>query len=122
MYNPYGIMNNTPINPLNNGINWVQGENGARAWLMTSANSNVILMDAETSRFYIKSTDSMGIPSLRTFEYTEVINNHQISASNNEPQQVITREEWDALKGKIEALEKKLSRRKDNEPTISANE
>ena len=29
-------------------------------------------MDSEEQRFYIKSADPTGMPSLRTFEYTEV--------------------------------------------------
>ena len=40
----------------NNGVNWVQGEAGARAWLM-GANSTVLLMDSERPAFYIKQTD-----------------------------------------------------------------
>ena len=53
------------------GLNWVQGEAGAKSWLV-SPGSSVLLMDSEEQRFYIKSADHTGMPTLRTFEYTEV--------------------------------------------------
>ena len=53
------------------GLNWVQGETGAKSWFVTPG-SSVLLMDSEEQRFYIKSADPTGMPSLRTFEYTEV--------------------------------------------------
>lgn len=39
------------------GIIWVQGEEGAKAYMVAPGNS-VLLMDSENSAFYIKSTDS----------------------------------------------------------------
>lgn len=57
--------------PANNGIVWVQGLEGAKAYPVAAGNS-VLLMDSETSVFYIKSTDASGMPQpLRTFDYTE---------------------------------------------------
>lgn len=57
--------------PQDNGIIWVQGENAARAFL-TPAGKSVLLMDSESSVFYIKSTDMSGMPQpLRIFDYTE---------------------------------------------------
>lgn len=55
-----------------NGIMWVQGEAGAKSYLV-GAGRSVLLMDSESSRFYIKSTDNSGMPMpLRIFEYKEV--------------------------------------------------
>ena len=55
----------------NTGINWVQGEAGARGFL-TAPGRSVLLMDSESSVFYIKSTDMSGMPQpLRIFDYTE---------------------------------------------------
>lgn len=54
-----------------NGILWVQGEAGAKSWFVNPG-STVLLMDSETMRFYLKSSDVNGIPAMRTFEYTEV--------------------------------------------------
>lgn len=68
--NPYYPQN--PANTNNNGINWVQGIEGAKAWYMTP-NSNVILMDSENDGiFYIKVSDNVGMCNLRTFRYTEI--------------------------------------------------
>ena len=85
LYTPYtppqSNLNNLPINQSqgsqnsNNGIIWVQGEAGAKSYLVGSGNS-ILLMDSEQSRFYIKSTDNSGMPMpLRIFEYSEVTNN-----------------------------------------------
>lgn len=73
-----GNYNNVPPNQAqsqtggNNGIIWVQGEAGAKSYLVGAGNS-VLLMDSEQSRFYIKSTDNSGMPMpLRIFEYKEL--------------------------------------------------
>lgn len=61
-----------PMNrPDPSGLNWVQGEAGAKSWFVTPG-STVLLMDSESMRFYLKSADMNGVPSLRTFEYNEV--------------------------------------------------
>lgn len=55
----------------NSGVNWVQGEAGARSWLV-APNTTVLLMDSEADRFYLKTTDASGMPlPLRIFDYTE---------------------------------------------------
>jgi hypothetical protein len=59
-----------------NGLNWVQGEAGAKSWYITPG-STVLLMDSENQRFYLKSADMNGVPAMRTFEYTEVGIQHQ---------------------------------------------
>lgn len=57
--------------PQNNGIVWVQGESGAKSYMVGAGNS-VLLMDSESEVFYIKSTDPSGMPlPLRVFEYKE---------------------------------------------------
>lgn len=42
-------------------IIWVQGEEGAKAYMVAAGNS-VLLMDSENSAFYIKSTDASAVP------------------------------------------------------------
>ncbi len=78
-YNPYQYQPQYPSYPSypqaaqpqqNNGVLWVQGEEGAKAYMVAPGNS-VILMDSEHSTFYLKSCDQSGMPSLRVFEYTE---------------------------------------------------
>lgn len=53
------------------GLNWVQGEAGAKSWFV-SPGATVLLMDSESMRFYLKSADMNGVPAMRTFEYNEV--------------------------------------------------
>lgn len=54
-----------------NGIIWVQGEAGAKAYPVAAGNS-LLLMDSENQVFYIKSTDTSGMPQpLRRFVYHE---------------------------------------------------
>lgn len=55
------------------GINWVQGEIGAKAYPVAPGNST-LLMDSDEQMFYIKSADNTGMPSLRKFAYSEVAN------------------------------------------------
>lgn len=54
-----------------NGLNWVQGEAGAKSWFVAPG-ATVLLMDSESQRFYLKSADPTGMPTMRTFEYSEV--------------------------------------------------
>lgn len=58
--------------PQNNGINWVQGIEGAKAYQLMP-NSNALLLDSEIDgRFYIKVSDNVGMCTLRLFDYVEV--------------------------------------------------
>lgn len=55
----------------NNGVIWVSGIEGAKSYLV-GAGKSVLLLDSESSTFYIKSTDMSGMPQpLRIFDYTE---------------------------------------------------
>lgn len=89
-------------------IIWVQGEEGAKAYMVAAGNS-VLLMDSENSAFYIKSTDASGMPlPLRVFDYKE-----RTTATKMPPQtaqqpggEFVTRAEFDALAARCVALEK----------------
>lgn len=86
MYNnPYlGRMNfpTTPINQ-NNGINWVQGIEGAKAWQL-NPNSNIQLMDSDNDGImYIKTCDNAGMSALRVFRYEEITDKFNKSSNVN---------------------------------------
>ena len=53
-----------------NGIQWVQGIEGAKAFPV-GAGQSALLMDSEESVFFIKTADPAGMPTLRVFDYTE---------------------------------------------------
>ena len=58
----------------NNGLIWVQGESGAKSYMVAPGNT-VMLMDSEGERFFLKSADASGMPMpLRIFDYKERIN------------------------------------------------
>lgn len=101
-------VNNPP--QTNQGLLWVQGEAGAKSYLV-APNTTVLLMDSEGSRFYLKSTDGAGMPSLRVFEYSEVTQNApqaSQSAQTNLDDKYVTREEYSHLQAKYAEILDKL--------------
>ena len=123
MMNPYQdrlsqLQNNyqqtvgTP-NPVNQGLLWVSGEVGAKSYLV-APNSTVLLMDSDAQRFYLKSADSSGMPSLRIFEYSEVSNTPQnaLQAPQSDFKELdskyVTRNEYEALKRQYEKVLERL--------------
>ena len=89
--------------PINQGLLWVSGEVGAKSYLV-APNSTVLLMDSDAQRFYLKSADNAGMPSLRVFEYSEVTSaavsapNAANLAEKDLDGKYVTREEYDCLK------------------------
>ena len=84
-------------------IIWVQGEEGAKAYMVAAGNS-VLLMDSESSVFYIKSTDASGMPQpLRIFDYTER-GKQAVEKVESKNDKFVTREEFDALRARFDAL------------------
>ncbi len=96
----------------NSGLIWVQGEAGAKSYLV-APNSTVMLMDSEGSRFYIKSTDGSGMPTLKTYVYHQEGATAAPMASNSPDKEemvdFIKRDEFSALTAKIEELEKRVA-------------
>lgn len=83
-----------------NGLIWVQGEAGAKSWFVTPG-STVLLMDSETMRFYLKSADMNGVPSLRTFEYNEVGTATQKSQEPLKTDNFVTVDEFNGFKNEV---------------------
>lgn len=52
----------------NNGIIWVQGEAGAKSYLV-APNTTVQLWDSENQVIYLKSADASGMPSMKILDY-----------------------------------------------------
>ena len=101
MLNPYGsqfIRQNTYYPQQNNGINWVQGIEGAKAWQLPP-NSNVLLMDSENdNRFYIKISDAVGMCNLRIFNYSEIT---EQKSSEIDMSQYVKKSELESLISKL---------------------
>ncbi|MEE0896949.1 MAG: hypothetical protein U0L88_04900 [Acutalibacteraceae bacterium] len=62
---------NTVQQQPSNGIVWVQGESAAKSYPV-APNTTVMLLDSESSTFYLKTSDASGMPlPLRVFDYKE---------------------------------------------------
>lgn len=97
-------------------INWVQGDVGARAYPINPGMS-VLLMDSEGQNFYIKSADTMGMPSLKKYAYSEVVE-EPMRLESHEAKQIdtafsATREEVKQLHDEIHSLKEQIKRMED---------
>lgn len=91
----------TPAQQTNNGLVWVQGEAGAKSFLVAPG-CTVMLMDSEGERFYLKSADASGMPlPLRVFEYKERTETAQqtaggsVAACDDLDSKFVTRDEFE---------------------------
>ena len=102
-------------------IIWVQGEAGAKSYLV-APNNTVQLWDSENQVIYLKSADASGMPSMKILDYTI-----RESAQPVQPQVVatadyVTRDELKALEDRIrekmEHLTPKKKKEKDDESAL----
>ena len=77
--------------PIIYGMNWVNGIEGAKGAQMLS-NSNAVLFDSEKNRVYIKSSDNIGMSTLRIFDLTEITETEQTTNSIDLSQYVTKKE------------------------------
>ena len=57
-----------------NNIIWVNGKENVNA-IQLPPNSSILLMDSQNDKFYIKTTDDIGLGKIRTFNYKEEFDN-----------------------------------------------
>lgn len=95
--------------PMTSGIIWVQGEAGAKSYLV-APNTTVQLWDSERQTIYLKSADASGMPSIKTLDYTirELPQNNVSLAPNFDSKAFATKEEVNALAEQINALKSNL--------------
>lgn len=88
----------------NSGLIWVQGEAGAKSYLV-APNTTVMLMDSEGDRFYLKSADASGMPMpLRIFEYKEAVQNERGHTQEGDLSSYATKDEFEAFKAEIRGM------------------
>lgn len=121
MYNPQPQVPQIPTpaqapqQQANSGLIWVQGESGAKSYLV-APNTTVLLMDSESNKFYLKSSDVSGMPQpLRVFEYTEKTGQQtQKAAPDVDFAEYVTKREFDefktALKSSFGVAKEKVSK------------
>lgn len=103
----------------NSSIIWVQGEAAARSFNVMP-NQSVMLLDSESSTFYIKSADASGMPlPLRIFDYTERNTNQNVEQpqiqKHTEDPEYITRDEFERRIAEITSSRRQMNARKDKE-------
>ena len=100
----------TPMQPTNDML-WVLGEVEAQSYPV-APNNTVILWDKNRPTIYIKSANAQGVPSIRILDFVErSINAPKTPAdeSFNTPDNFVTKDEFNALKGKLEDLTAKFN-------------
>ena len=96
-----------PPQPNNgNGIRWVQGEAGMKAYPLAPGES-AFLMDSENPMAYLKSMDQSGMPSTRYFSITE-INPETITKESAPKIDYATQEDLTKVRADITKLSKAL--------------
>ena len=103
-----------PQQAQSNGIIWVQGEAGAKSYLV-APNTTVQLWDSETQRIFLKSADASGMPSMKVLEYTirdQTPANAPVTApapQTTNPSDFVTHAEMEAIAEQIEALKAQMN-------------
>lgn len=95
---------------LTNDFLWVLNENEATSYPV-APNNTVTLWDKNLPTIYIKSVNAQGVPSMRILDFTERIANAPKTSSApyfNSPNNFVTIDSFNALKGDVEALRGKL--------------
>lgn len=90
-----------------NSIVWVQGEAGAKSYLV-APNTTVTLWDTESQTIYVKSADATGMPTMKILDYTMRTDAPQV-AKIQPLSEYASKEDVDYLKNEIEALRAKFS-------------
>lgn len=104
-------MPNQNQTPVNNGIIWVQGEAGAKSYLV-APNTTVQLWDSENQIIYLKSADASGMPSMKIIDYTVRGSNLPVSEAFVPDDKYVLKDELSGLKSKIDRLENELNKLK----------
>ena len=107
---------NQPIQTPTNDMIFVLNENEASSFPVLP-NNRVVLWDKNQKTFYVKSANAQGIPSMEIFDFTErPVNTPKTPTDEgfNIPDNFVTKDEFNALKGKLEDLTQKF-----NETTVT---
>lgn len=100
-----------PVSPTQatNDIIWVQGEAGAKAYLV-SPNNTVTLWDSESPTIYVKTADINGVPSMRILDFKErTANAPQAEHVCKCGDKYVSKEAFEAMQGKLTELEEKYN-------------
>lgn len=91
---------------------FVLNENEASAYPV-APNNSVVLWDKNNKTFYIKTANAQGIPSMQIYDFTERTEKPQNQPTEHKctcGDKFVTKEEFDALKGKFYDLQARYDR------------
>lgn len=96
------------------GIIWVQGEAGAKSYLV-APNTTVQLWDSESQTIYLKSADASGMPSIKTLDYTiREMPNTQAPIQTQPHIDLSQYVTWDALEEKLNSMKARRTPKKED--------
>lgn len=109
------------------GIIWVQGEAGAKSYLV-APNNTVQLWDSESQTIYLKSADASGMPSMKILDYTirsnspTIPQNAMVGQSRN-VENAATQQDIKILQAQIDTIKQQIDKIGGipHEPALSAN-
>lgn len=93
-----------------NDFLWVLNENEATSYPV-APNNTVTLWDKNLPTIYIKSVNAQGVPSMRVLDFVERTATNPtppVGTAFNSPNNFVTLDSFNALKGDVEALRGKL--------------
>lgn len=96
----------TPPQQASTDIKWVQGEAGAKSY-MVAPNTSVTLWDSESQTIYIKAANASGLPTLTVLDYT-IRDNAPQAKPGLAQSDFATKEDISLLKDEIDALRAKF--------------
>ena len=103
---------NPQVSNNNSGIIWVQGEAGAKSYLV-APNTTVQLWDSESQVIYLKSADASGMPSMKIIDYT-IRGNTPQTVQNDDAERFATKEDIQNIQKQLDALKKKKEVKKND--------
>ncbi len=110
--------------PRSNPMIWVQGETGAKSYLM-EPNMTLPLWDSEAQVIYLKTTDASGMPTMKILDYTireGTGNTKPMPTIETQGVEYVTRDELKEFEDRIlSKLELSKGRRQNGEQRYSSN-
>ena len=115
LYQPYTQVapvqqQNTTVQPsVQGGINWIQGEQAAKSYLV-APNNSVVLFDSESQSIYIKSADASGMPSMKILDYTIRDINKPTTNSADNIAIYATKDQIEEINDQIKTIQNRLDK------------
>lgn len=91
--------------PVNNGMVWVQGEAGAKAYVLPNG-TTLPLWDSEAQTIYIKSVDMSGKPTMTILDY---VDRNAPSESKDNSVEYVTLEQFNKMNDENKEVIEKLT-------------